>query len=94
MSETLESASRGRMDSSSQPRSSVVWMLRSSYMPWVMKRRSSSAPNLRLSLSVSESSSSPMTVARLRALGLYGAIIGKAYYTGDIDLREAVEAAR
>ncbi len=26
--------------------------------------------------------------------GLYGAIIGKAYYTGDIDLREAVEAAR
>lgn len=33
-------------------------------------------------------------VARLRALGLYGAIIGKAYYTGDIALREAVEAAR
>ena len=33
-------------------------------------------------------------VARLRALGLYGAIIGKAYYTGDISLRAAVEAAR
>lgn len=33
-------------------------------------------------------------VRRLRALGLYGAIIGKAYYTGDIALRDAVEAAR
>ena len=33
-------------------------------------------------------------VRRLRELGLYGAIIGKAYYTGDIALRDAVEAAR
>ena len=33
-------------------------------------------------------------VRRLRGLGLYGAIIGKAYYTGDIALRDAVEAAR
>ena len=33
-------------------------------------------------------------VRRLRALGLYGAIIGKAYYTGAIDLKEALEAAR
>ena len=33
-------------------------------------------------------------VRRLRALGLYGAIIGKAYYTGDIALEEAVEAAK
>lgn len=38
--------------------------------------------------------SSMEDVARLRALGLYGAIIGKAYYTGDISLRAAVEAAR
>lgn len=33
-------------------------------------------------------------IARLRALDLYGAIIGKAYYTGAIDLRAAVEAAK
>ncbi len=33
-------------------------------------------------------------VRRLRALDLYGAIIGKAYYTGAIDLKEALEAAR
>ena len=32
-------------------------------------------------------------VKRLKALGLYGAIIGKACYTGAIDLREALEAA-
>ena len=33
-------------------------------------------------------------VRRLRALELYGAIIGKAYYTGAIDLKTAVEAAK
>ena len=33
-------------------------------------------------------------VEALRALNLYGAIIGKAYYTGAIDLREAMEAAK
>ena len=33
-------------------------------------------------------------VLALRDLGLYGAIIGKAYYTGAIDLREAVNAVR
>lgn len=33
-------------------------------------------------------------VKALRALGLYGAIIGKAYYIGAIDLQEAMEAAR
>lgn len=33
-------------------------------------------------------------VQRLKRLGLYGAIIGKAYYTGAIDLRQAVEAAK
>lgn len=32
-------------------------------------------------------------VKRLAARGLYGAIIGKAYYTGAIDLAEAIEAA-
>lgn len=33
-------------------------------------------------------------VRALRALDLYGAIIGKAYYTGAIDLKEALEAAK
>ena len=33
-------------------------------------------------------------VIALRKLDLYGAIIGKAYYTGAIDLREALEAAK
>ena len=33
-------------------------------------------------------------VIALRDMGLYGAIIGKAYYTGAIDLREAVKAGR
>ena len=47
-----------------------------------------------LELIASGGDSSLEDVARLRALGLYGAIIGKAYYTGDIELREAVEAAR
>lgn len=33
-------------------------------------------------------------VKRLAANGLYGAIIGKAYYTGAIDLKEAIEVAK
>ena len=33
-------------------------------------------------------------VKALAALGLYGAIIGKAVYTGDIDLKEAIEVAQ
>lgn len=33
-------------------------------------------------------------VKKLKDAGVYGAIIGKAYYTGAIDLREAVEAAK
>ena len=32
-------------------------------------------------------------VRALRAMDLYGAIIGKAYYTGAIDLKKAIEAA-
>ena len=32
-------------------------------------------------------------VQKLTARGLYGAIIGKAYYTGAIDLRKAIEVA-
>ncbi len=33
-------------------------------------------------------------VAALRKMNLYGAIVGKAIYTGDIDLKEAIEVAR
>ncbi len=33
-------------------------------------------------------------IRALKAMGLHGAIIGKAYYTGAIDLHEALEAAR
>ena len=33
-------------------------------------------------------------VRRLKEQGLYGAIIGKAYYTGAVDLREAIEVAK
>lgn len=38
--------------------------------------------------------SSMEDVKALRAMNLYGAIIGKAYYTGAIDLREAIEVAK
>ena len=33
-------------------------------------------------------------VRSLRDMGLYGAIVGTAYYTGALDLRAAIEAAR
>ena len=33
-------------------------------------------------------------VVELRKMNLYGAIIGKAYYTGAIDLKEAIEVAK
>ena len=33
-------------------------------------------------------------IIRLKSMDLYGAIIGKAYYTGAIDLKEAIAAAR
>ena len=38
--------------------------------------------------------SSMEDVIRLRDMGLYGAIIGKAYYVGAIDLKEALEVAK
>lgn len=38
--------------------------------------------------------SSMEDIAALQDMGLYGAIIGKAYYTGAIDLRQAVEVVR
>ena len=38
--------------------------------------------------------SSMEDVAKLAALDIYGAIIGKAYYTGAIDLAVAIEASK
>jgi phosphoribosylformimino-5-aminoimidazole carboxamide ribotide isomerase len=38
--------------------------------------------------------SSVEDVRALKEMGIYGAIIGKAYYTGAIDLKEAVEVAK
>ena len=38
--------------------------------------------------------SSMEDVTKLAALNIHGAIIGKAYYTGAIDLREAIEVAK
>ena len=46
-----------------------------------------------LNITASGGVSSLEDVAALRALNLYGAIIGKAYYTGAIDLKKAIEEA-
>ena len=48
----------------------------------------------RLNITASGGVSTLEDVKSLRAMNLYGAIIGKAYYTGDIDLKEAVEVAK
>ena len=48
----------------------------------------------RLNIVASGGVSSIDDIKALRALDLYGAIIGKAYYTGAIDLRKALEAAK
>ena len=47
-----------------------------------------------LDITASGGVSSLDDVKALRCMNLYGAIIGKAYYTGAIDLREALEAAK
>ncbi len=47
-----------------------------------------------LQITASGGVSSLEDVRRLRDMGLYGAIVGKAYYTGALDLKEAIEAAR
>jgi len=49
-------------------------------------------PQLRITASGGVSALSD--VESLRAMDLYGAIIGKAYYTGEIDLKKAIEVAR
>lgn len=52
------------------------------------------AENYSVDITASGGVSSLSDVKALRAMNLYGAIIGKAYYTGAIDLREAIEVAR
>ena len=49
---------------------------------------------LGLQITASGGVSTMEDVKSLRKMILYGAIIGKAYYTGDIDLKKAIEAAR
>ena len=49
---------------------------------------------LRLQITASGGVSTLEDVASLGKLNLYGAIIGKAYYTGDINLKKAIETAR
>lgn len=47
-----------------------------------------------LDITASGGISSLEDIKELRRMNLYGAIIGKAYYTGDIDLTKALEAAK
>ncbi len=49
---------------------------------------------LKLDIIASGGVSTLEDITALKAQGLYGAIIGKAYYTGAIDLRKAIEAAK
>lgn len=48
----------------------------------------------RLNITASGGVSSMEDICRLRQMDLYGAIIGKAYYTGAIDLKESLEVAK
>ena len=48
----------------------------------------------RMNITASGGVSTLEDVRSLRAMNLYGAIIGKAYYTGDINLKEAVEVCK
>ena len=50
--------------------------------------------NFRVSVIASGGVSSMEDVIKLKEAGAYGAIIGKAYYTGAIDLKKAVEVSR
>ena len=50
--------------------------------------------DLSLDIIASGGVSSMADVKTLKEMGLYGAIIGKAYYTGAIDLEQAIEVAK
>lgn len=47
-----------------------------------------------LNITASGGVSSLEDITALRDMGLYGAILGKAYYTGAVDLKQALEAAK
>ena len=47
-----------------------------------------------LDITASGGVSSMLDIVSLKAMGMYGAIVGKAYYTGDIDLSIAIEVAQ
>lgn len=49
---------------------------------------------LKMNIIASGGVSSIEDVKALRKMDLYGAVIGKAYYTGAVDLKEAIEVAR
>ena len=51
------------------------------------------AAKFNLNITASGGVSTLSDVKRLADMGLYGAIIGKAYYTGALNLKEAIEAA-
>ena len=50
--------------------------------------------SLEIQITASGEVSSLEDVKALRRMNLYGAIVGKAWYTGELDLREAIEAAK
>ena len=52
------------------------------------------ADKLKINIIASGGVSSLEDVTELAKLKLYGAIIGKAYYTGAINIKEAIEAAK
>ena len=52
------------------------------------------AGKLNMQIIASGGVSSLEDVKKLSALGIHGAIVGKAYYTGALDLREAIEVAK
>lgn len=50
--------------------------------------------SLELQITASGGVSTLEDIRSLKEMGLYGAIIGKAYYTGDIDLKKAIEEVK
>ncbi len=47
-----------------------------------------------MSITASGGVSSLEDIKALKSMGIYGAIVGKAYYTGAVDLEKAIEVAR
>ena len=50
--------------------------------------------NFSLNITASGGISDIEDILKLNSLGIYGAIIGKAYYTGAINIKEAIEAVK